>query len=356
MPAATDKPSARFRILAFDGGGIRGLISVLVLAEIERRLQRRLGRPTPLTDHFHLFAGTSTGGLITLALTSPTEPTSKDLADFYTEDGPRIFHRDVVRELTTLWGWAAPKYAAEPLRRAIEERLGTSRLSEARRDVLVTSYDMHASEPHFFKRWRALEDEDRDPPIVDAALSTSAAPTYFPSHGLGERVLVDGGVFANDPAVAAIAEALGRESDPPAKLVPDDLFMVSIGTGEFETGHTQREVSGWGKVGWVTGGEGPPILDAMMSGAADGADYWAHMLLNHAPGETVPRREEMGTGPRYYRLQVKLTGPVGLDDASREVLDVALPAAAERLITQRSDQIDAIVEVLAEAPPIPPGP
>ena len=353
MPPATDKPSARFRILAFDGGGIRGLISVLVLAEIEKRLERRLGKRTPITDHFHLFAGTSTGGLITLALTSPAGVTAAQLASFYTEDGPRIFHRGLTRDLTTLWGWTGPKYSAEPLRRAIEHRLGGSRLAEARRDLLVTSYDMHGAEPHFFKRWRALESEERNPAIVDAALATSAAPTYFPSHGLGEMALVDGGVFANDPAVAAIAEALGRASDEPAQLEPEDLFMVSIGTGEFETGHTQAQVRGWGKVGWVTAGEDPPILDAMLDGAADGADYWAHMLLNHAPGEGVPsRREERGNGPRYYRLQVRLTGPVALDDASRETLDVTLPAAAERLIAERSGELDAIVELLAEAGPI----
>lgn len=365
MFPATDKPSARFRILAFDGGGIRGLISVEVLAEIEKRLAERLGpEATPrMADYFHLFAGTSTGGLISLALTSPKEPPASDLAGFYTEDGPVIFHNSPTRELETLWGWKAPRYSAEPLVEALKARLGTSTLDEARRDVIVTSYDMHANKPHFFKRWKALAaaagEEGADPldnlPIAEAARATSAAPTYFPSQGIGPLVLVDGGVFANDPAVAAIAEALGRESDPPARLRPDDLFMVSIGTGEYATGHTQDEVGGWGKVGWVVGDEAPPILDAMMSGAALGADYWAHMLLNHAPGSGVSPRDEFGQGPRYYRLQAKLKGPVGLDDAtSEETLAVTLPEAAAALVAERSEQIDEIVEALAAAGPIPP--
>jgi hypothetical protein len=353
MPASTDAPRARFRILSVDGGGIRGLISVLVLAEVERRLERRLGRPTPITDHFHLFAGTSTGGLIALALTAPKRVGTGELASFYTEDGPRIFHRGLGRELTTLWGYAGPKYSAEPLRRAIEARLGDAKVSEAARDVLLTSYDMKASEPHFFKRWRALQSGERDLPIVDAALATAAAPTYFPSHRVGERALVDGGVFANNPAVAAIAEALGRQSDEPAKLDPEDLFLVSIGTGEFEVGFSQRQVAGWGKIGWVAaGGDEPPILNAMLGGSADGAAYWAHMLLNHAPGEDVPAPQRMGRGPRYFRLQVDLGGDVAMDDVSRRTLDVTLPDAAKRLIEERGEEIDRIVELLATAPPI----
>lgn len=354
MTAATEPPTARFRILAVDGGGIRGLISVLVLAEIEARLERRLGRHTPITDHFHLFAGTSTGGLIALALTAPTRASSRELASFYTEDGPHIFHRGLWRELTTLGGFAGPKYSADALRRATQARLGDAKLSEAARDLLVTSYDMRASEPHFFKRWQALESSERDLPIVDAALATAAAPTYFPSHGIGERALVDGGVFANNPAVAAIAEALGRSSDEPAELEPEDLFLVSVGTGEFEVGYGQRRVAGWGKIGWVAaGGEDPPILAAMLGGSADGAAYWSHMLLNHAPGETVPEPGSMGRGPRYYRLQVDLGAEVAMDDASRRTLDVTLPEAAARLIEERDAEIDRIVEVLASAPPIP---
>lgn len=367
MPPATDKPSARFRILAFDGGGIRGLISVLVLAEIEKRLEA-LGepelKPVHISDYFHLFAGTSTGGLISLALTSPKEPAAAELAGFYTEDGPVIFHNSWVREIETARGFRAPKYSAKPLEKALRERLGSSTLDQARRDVMVVSYDMHANRPHFFKRWKALGAAagaaDADPwdnlPIADAARATSAAPTYFPSKGIDPLVLVDGGIFANDPAVAAIAEALGRESDPPAQLEPDDLFMVSIGTGEYETGHTQSEVGGWGLYGWIVGSEGPPILDAMMSGAALGADYWAHMLLNHTPGSGVSAREEFGRGKRYYRLQAQLKGPIALDDVSEKTLRETLPKAATELIAERNQQIDEIVAVLAEKGPIPPGP
>lgn len=347
-----EAPKDRFRILSVDGGGIRGLISVLVIAEIEKRLGEKLKEEARIADYFHLFAGTSTGGLIALALTAPKQVSAAELAAFYTEDGPKIFRRGLLRELTTLGGFAGPKYSAEPLREAAERRLGSSRISEASRDLLVTAYDMNAAEPYFFKRWRALESAERDFPIADAALATAAAPTYFPSHGIGERALVDGGVFAANPSIAALAEALGRQSDEPSKLVPHDLLLVSIGTGEFETGFSQEEVSGWGKIGWITAGEEPPLVGAMLGGSSDGTDYWAQMLLNHRPGDGVPEPEKIGRGPRFFRLQVDLGGAVAMDDASQETLEVTLPRAAQRLIAASSAELDTIVARLLAAGPV----
>jgi hypothetical protein len=352
-PSEGPPDSKPFRILSVDGGGIRGLISVLVLEEIEKRLGEKLKRTVRIADFFHLFAGTSTGGLIALSLTSPKGLSATDLASFYTEDGPKIFSRGLRRKLTTLWGLAGPKYSSTPLREAVERRLGTSMVSEATRDLMVTSYDMNGSEPYFFKRWRALEDpQQRDFPIADAALSTAAAPTYFPSHGLDGRALVDGGVFAGNPTIAAVAEALGRQSDPPAGLQPHDLFVVSIGTGEFDSGFEQGQVSGWGDIAWVAaGGNGPPILDAMLGGSSDGTDYWAHMLLNHTPGAAPPQQDAIGHGPRYFRLQAELPEPIAMDDASREILTVKLPEAAAQLIHERDGELDAIVERLVDVPP-----
>jgi hypothetical protein len=336
----------RFRILCVDGGGIRGLISALVIAEFERLLQQKDGPAARIADYFHLFAGTSTGGLISLALTRPDPAPSSELAGFYTEDGPKVFHRDLLRKLRTGWGTLGAKYSDEPLREAVLDRLGDGRLAEATRDLLVTSYDMTKREPFFFKRWKAQTEPSWNFPAVDAALSTAAAPTYFPCHELDGRALVDGGVFAANPTIAAIAEALGRNSDPPAELNLNEMLVVSIGTGEFNTGFPPSQVRGWGDLGWIAGGgDESPILSAMMGGASDGTDYWAHMLLNHEPGKPRPTAEAIGRGERYYRFQVNLRGAVEMDDASRATLQL-LTKRAEELITERSAEIDQIVQAL----------
>jgi len=351
-----EPPNDRFRILAVDGGGIRGLISALTLAELERRLKSRAGDQARLSDYFHLFAGTSTGGLIALSLTA-TDPeiSAEQLASFYTEDGPRIFHRTPLQKLRTGDGWIGPKYSLEPLRAAVEDRLGAARLAAASRDLVVTSYDMTAREPFFFKRWRARERAERNDSIVDAALATAAAPTYFPSHEYRGRALVDGGVFAGNPTVAAIIEALKRREDEPADLGRDDLMVVSVGTGEHETAFAQSEVSKWGKLGWVTPRDGdPPILGAVMGGTSDAATHWAHILLN-SPAE-IPQAAEIGRGPRFFRWQAELREPVEMDDASRETLKEVLPAAAAALIAAHNDELDAVADRLTRFPALPPSP
>ncbi len=356
------------RILSVDGGGIRGLIPALVIADLERRLRARAGERARIADYFDLFAGTSTGGLVALALTAPDpgDPhrprvSAADLAGFYVEDGPRIFDRTAWQKLRTLWGYAGPKYSLEPLADAVRERLGGVMLAEALREVVVTAYDMAGREPFFFKRWRARAPlgpggPRRNHPIVDAALATAAAPTYFPSHALDGRVLIDGGVFANNPSIVAIAEAL-KATVGRARTEVDDLLLVSIGTGVHERGFDQGAVSGWGRVGWILphGGE-PPLLGAVLDGASDGADHWAHMLLNHDPGAAAPGRGEVGRGPRYFRLQVRLERPIALDDAGPEVLAGALPDAAATLIADRDAELDEIADRLVAAGPLAPDP
>jgi len=351
------------RILSIDGGGIRGLIPALVLDRLEKQLAGQVGDGARLSDYFHLFAGTSTGGLISLALTSPKGVAATELADLYVEDGPKIFDRGLLDAIGNLGGLTGPLYSAKPLEDVLRQRLGESRLSDAKRDLLVTAYDMTERKPFFFKRWRALESEDHDYSIVEAGLATSAAPTYFPSHSLtvpGDaepHALVDGGVFADDPTIAAIAEALGRSSDEPAGLTPHDLFVVSLGTSRYVPHYRQRDVSRWGKIRWVVlGGDEPPLISAILNGSADGTDYWAHMLLNHQTGDPPPTAAALGHGPRYFRLQVDIPTEVAMDDASERVLERTLPDAAKSLIDERGEDLKAIVNELASLGPIPPGP
>lgn len=116
------------------------------------------------------------------------------------------------------------------------------------------------------------------------------------------------------------------------------MLVVSIGTGEFNTGFPQSRVSGWGELGWVLGDDEPPILSAMLGGSSDGSDYWAHMLLNHEPDEPPPSGEKVGRGERYYRFQVDLDGAIEMDDARPETLARRLPEAAARLIDERGEE------------------
>jgi patatin-like phospholipase/acyl hydrolase len=354
----------RFRVLSIDGGGMRGLIPAMVIAEIERRLTEATGAEKRIADYFHLLAGTSTGGLIALGLTAPADgdparPRMKgqDLIRLYREHGRGIFG-DRLHQLLSLDGWREPKHSPRGLAEALSTELGDATLSKALREVLVTSYDMTARAPYFFKRWRARESDERDVAITDAAVATAAAPTYFPSHEVGGHALVDGGVFASNPTIAAITEALKRRGDEPAMLSADELLVVSLGTGVHEKGFSQSDVKGWGKLEWVKPRDGEaPLVGAIFDGQSDAADHWAHMLLNHAPGDEPPASpEEIGrAGPRYFRLQVRLSEPLGLDEYDERAL-AALEQAAHRLISERADTIEAIVQRLVPLDPLAPDP
>lgn len=349
--------AAKVRILAIDGGGIRGLIPAMLLSRLEELLAARPGAPT-LADSFDLMAGTSTGGLIALGLTAPGTDgrpamNAAQMVQMYSgEEGRKIFARPKLRTLPLLGGAIdlfAPKHSLEPLREVLAARFGTARLGEALTEVIVTAYDMNGRGPRFFKRWR---EQDGQVPVVDAALATAAAPTYFPSHGLGDEALVDGGIFASNPSIAAIVEALKRTEDP-VGLRSGDLLVVSLGTGSYETGFEQGEVEDWGALEWVLPGghHEPPLISAMLDGQSDAADHWAHVLLNHSPGTTMSPSDQTGAGPRYFRYQVRLAEPLPLDDTGERNIGT-LRECGERLVAAREPELVALADALTTPPPV----
>ena len=221
-------------VLAVDGGGIRGVIPARVLQAVEERMQR------PVSELFDLVAGTSTGGLVVLGLTKPASKgaatpahAASDLVALYRDHGAEIFHASLARRVATAGGLLGPRYPAGPIEAVLEAKFGDTMLSEALTEIVVPSYDLSRPAPFFFKRRYGLDDAALDVPMTSAARATSAAPTYFEPRPLepfpGEsrpHALVDGGVFANNPALSAYAEALDLWGDDV------EVHVVSIGTGE----------------------------------------------------------------------------------------------------------------------------
>src|SRR5918997_1460582 len=120
--------------LAIDGGGIRGLIPALVLAEIERRTGR------PMADMVDLVAGTSTGGVLACGLTRPGTDgrprfSAEELAGIYVEEGPRIFRRGLLKRIASVEGWVDERYDDDGLNTALECYLADATLSDALTDV-----------------------------------------------------------------------------------------------------------------------------------------------------------------------------------------------------------------------------
>lgn len=209
-----------FRILALDGGGIRGAYAAAVLATIEHATGKRL------VDHFDLIVGTSTGGIIALGLGLGIP--AIDILRFYREQGPKIFpsqrlHQRVVRCLRQ---WVAAKHDQDALESALSKVFEKRRLGDSKCRLVIPAYNVATNDVLLFKTAHHHKyglDYKRD--AVEVAMATAAAPTYFRLSvtDAGEH-LVDGGVWANCPAVVGIVEALSLG------IPVADIRMLSVGT------------------------------------------------------------------------------------------------------------------------------
>src|SRR5829696_7387472 len=313
------------KVLSIDGGGIRGIIPAMVLAEIERRTGRRIA------EMFDLVAGTSTGGILALGLTKPgqdSEPeySAKKLIELYETEGGKIFSIPVWHRIHSGWGLAEEKYPSTGIDEVALEYFGDVRLAQALKEVLIPAYEIEKRGPWFFKRWEALDSKKGFNPFMrEVARATSAAPTYFEPiqlkvGSLGNRAFIDGGVHSNNPAMCAYVEA--RKIHPEEK----EFLVVSLGTGELTRSLPYDEVKGWGLALWAQ-----PILNVVFDGVADTVDYQLRELL---PTD--------GDDRRYYRFQTQLDiGKDDMDDASRTNI-AALKVKAREIIGNNEVALDAL--------------
>jgi patatin-like phospholipase/acyl hydrolase len=217
------EPTPRFRVLSLDGGGIRGVFTAAVLAGLEEASGKRVAQ------HFDLIVGTSTGGIIALALGLGLS--ASEALEFYELHGPKIFPSASFadRLLGRFRHLFLAKHSREPLRAALAETFGNRRLGDSKCRLVIPAFDAAAGDVHLFKTAHhpALTRDYLDT-AVDVALATSAAPTYLPGFtGKDGRRFVDGGVWANTPATAGILEAMVVLGQP-----RESIEVLSIGTTE----------------------------------------------------------------------------------------------------------------------------
>jgi len=252
--------SNRFQILSFDGGGIKGLFSAAVLANVEEDLGIRVA------DHFDLITGTSTGGIIALGLGLGLRP--REIVHFYVEEGPAIFRQ--AHWWTSLrWLWRQ-KYPQEPLKRALHKCFGEKRLADSAKRLVIPSYSLDKDEVYIFKTAHHERlARDWKEPMWKVALATSAAPTFFPSCKDVDHIrLIDGGIWANNPTVVGIVEAYSMLGVP-----MESISTLSLGTTNAVTNKPSSLDAG-GLWRWRNA-----AIDAAMRGQSHGVQGQAQHLL-----------------------------------------------------------------------------
>lgn len=266
---------ATYRVLSIDGGGIRGLVTTVLL-------QRIIASPglQDLLGSIDLVCGTSTGGLLALAIAHQVDlPTIRRL---YVEKGPKIFDDSWLDDLVDLGKLRGADYDIEPLRRELRQLFGEARLGDLQKRVLIATFDLDNESALASRRtWKPKllhnypgPNSDREALASDVGLYTSAAPTYFPS----VDGYIDGGVYASNPAMCALAQTQDARYEPTPSL--DEVVLFSLGTGT-SLQYIKGKSHDWGYAQWVR-----PLISLMLDGTTGIADYQCHQLL----------------GERYHRL------------------------------------------------------
>jgi hypothetical protein len=272
-----------FRILSLDGGGIMGAFAASALAALEDATDRRV------VEHFDLITGTSTGGIIAIGLAMGAS--AAEICRFYKEDGPKIFP---ARKGISEWYWRTrslikPAFMSGELKKAILKVVGDRPLKEAQTRLVIPSYDVNTGKIVVFKTphhpWYT---KYCNLPAVDVALATAAAPTYFPAHTIDKwGMFIDGGLWANCPAMVGVVEVLDFLGQ-----APRHVRMLSVSTTSYPF-RIEKPDQLRGLLGWA-----PKLKDTFMFGQAQAAENMARCLLRSG----VFHRIDYVVPPKTYQL------------------------------------------------------
>jgi uncharacterized protein len=277
-----------YHILSLDGGGIRGLLTAILLERLEA------ARPGLLAQ-VDLFAGASTGGILALGLAAGRTPTQARA--LYEKRGRQVFADSRWDNFRDLGHAVRAQYSNGELYRVLKAEFGEMTLGDLPHHVLVAAFDlendpnlapqMRTWKPKFFHNF-AGRDSDAHEKVVDVAMRTSAAPSYFPIY----QGYIDGGVVAGNPSMAALAQAL-EPATGGQKLA--DITLLSLGTGQ-NTRSLPAQNNDWGWAQWA-----PHIINIVLDGTSGIADYECRQLL----------------GGRYHRLNPYLSERIDLDAVAK---------------------------------------
>lgn len=336
------------RILSIDGGGIRGIIPAKVLMSLEKKIQQKTGdKYARVGEYFDLVAGTSTGGILACALLIPgrirkTKPkySADGILYKYIEQGPLIFDLKLGHQMMSLNGLLSAKYPYDGLEAALVDYFHDLKLDHLLKPTLITAYDVDGQRAFFFRQ-QLSHHPTRNFYVRDICKATSAAPTYFPVAQIysmnGNRYcMINGGVFASNPALCAYADArqhLYKKDQPEKHVTAIDMVVLSIGTG-----HARERLRFGDSRFWTMSGWTKQLMSIMMTGQAETVDYQLRQIYDSVDAHN-----------QYLRINLKLPQYVeeSFDNASLENIE-ALKEFGSITAAKFDSQLDDFVDLLLE--------
>lgn len=275
-----------FKILSLDGGGLRSVFQARMIQRIEKATQRQL-KP-------NLYAGTSGGAIVATGVqVLPLD----QVIEFFKTEGPKIFKKDgLLDDIEDLWNLTGARYQSKGLKSALTKAFGDMKLKELPANTLLTSFSLKNSEgywqPVVHHNFKGSPKASPELSIVSAVMRSAAAPTYFPIVNEDGEKFCDGGVWGNNPSMAALAAAVDKYVGGQRH---DRVSILSIGTGRLKL-QLPGSKQDLGALDWLKKG----LVDVLLDGNIEAAHYYSRSVL----------------GPAYYRLQVDLADDIRLDDVS----------------------------------------
>jgi len=350
----------KFRILALDGGGIRGAIS----AKILERVQEKIGQP--LNEYFDLIAGTSTGSILAASLVLGKNP--QELINIYKNQGQQIFKTNFFRKNIGYW-LKQPKYSNEGLKTVLKEHFGEITLENLREEskklypssnpkatLLILAYNTTQRSSNFFLSPPVKDEKPwyQKAKLWEVCLSSSAAPTFFPPYkfdlfqetsteSAGEYTFVDGGVAANNPSLAALVHTLDIERIDGQCLKIEDISLLSIGTGRTTKPLEFNKLNSWGALNWAS-----HIPEVFMGGQFQiTADLCAQLIRSINPHGYLRIQLEMNQRHQYRQKDsqklVRLPEDKQVNFYTKEYLDEAMDRADSRHVQNLIDTTKAFL-------------
>jgi patatin-like phospholipase/acyl hydrolase len=283
-------PDRVARALSLTGGGVRGLFTATVLGEMEQRLG------CDLSQRFDVIVGTSVGGILALGLACGIS--AGEIAKHIYENAQHVF-RCPTR--ANPWGLRATRYKPDNLRKCISDIFGCKRnmmIRDVRRNVVIPSVDVLSNRLVYFSNVDRIGSTTcLNAKVLDVALATSAAPTYFPPHRINESLFLDGGIASNNPDIEALRFCSSVLSRP-----IDSCFVLSVGTGSALYVVHPADKMNAGALKWMIK---YGIIDRIISLQESKASDLVGDLL----------------GDRYLRIDAIFAEEIRLDDAREDTIE-----------------------------------
>jgi len=263
-------------LLSIDGGGIRGLIPLHIL--------NILNIPFRLREEFNAFAGTSTGAIIAAGLSLAGPDPSKNLGFKYDIDDLIYLYEANAKQIFNQksYGWLMSKYQKFGIEEVLERYFKGDKLENCKKPLVIPAYDGKNFEPIFFKT-RYLNQQGSKYyealskwKLTEILRSTAAAPTFFPGFYKDERVLVDGGLFCNNPSLVLLNDVLSHPKFYQIDQNTSDLHinLLSLGTGQGRQNNCALKW-GEGKIQYVK-----PVIDMAMRGNSQSVHIVLEQMVN----------------------------------------------------------------------------